>query len=227
MKVRVIGVVALFLCNLLVPAVYASGGGGGGGGMDTGGMSADSDRGPTPQQKAQRAHNKGLKYRKDALKYEAKAAAATDDKDRAKQLANAQEAWRDAIEQYRKAIGYDDSLYQSMNELGFALRKSGDFKAAIEAYNLALALQSDYAPAIEYRGEAFLLMQSFQEVQASYVRLVTLDHDQAALLLTSIKQWLTAHPEVTTEEAKAFAKWVAQRNDLAQLLPGASHAWGP
>ena len=223
---KVVGVALLFVGSLAVPAVYASGGGGGGG-MDVGGMSADSDRGPTPQQKAQRAYNKGLKYRKDALKYETKAAEASDEKDRSRQLASAQEAWRDAIEQYRKAIGYDSSLYQSMNELGFALRKSGDYKAAIEAYDQALGLQSGYAPAIEYRGEAFLLMQSFAEVQAAYVRLLTLDHDQAALLLASIKQWLAAHPDISTDEVQAFAKWAAQRNDLAQLLPGTPHAWAP
>ena len=223
---KVIGAMVVVLVALSAPLAIASGGGGGGG-FDAGGMAADSDRGPTPQQKAQRAHNKGLKYRKDALKYEEKATTATDEKDRAKQLANAAEAWGDAIEQYKKAIGFDSSLYQSLNELGYALRKRGDFKSAIEAYDSALALRSDYAPAIEYRGEAFLSMQSFAQVQAAYMRLVTLDHDQAALLLTSIKQWLTAHPDAATEDAKNFAKWVSERNDLAQLLPGTAHTWAP
>ena len=221
-----LGIVILSLCVAFVPAVLASGGGGGGG-FDASGVSGDADRGPTPEQKAQRAYNKGLKYRKDALKYEDKATAATEDKDREKQQKYAKEAWDDAIAQYKKAIGYDATLYQAMNELGYALRKSGDYKGAIEAYNKALGLQSDYAPAIEYRGEAFLLMQSFADVKDAYVRLVKLDHDQATLLLTAIKQWLAAHADVSTDEAKAFAQWVAERNDLAQLLPGSAHAWAP
>ena len=223
---RLIGLLMVLVCSFDMPGAFASGGGGGGG-VDVGGMSANSERGPTPEQKAQRAYNKGLKYRKDALKYEDKASAATDEKDRTKQLKYAKEAWDDAIEQYRKAIGYDGAQYQSMNELGYALRKTGDYKASIEAYNNALALKSDYAPAIEYRGEAFLLMQSFTEVQDAYMRLVKLDHDQAALLLTSIKQWLAAHPDANTDQSKAFAKWVAERNELAQLLPGTPHTWAP
>lgn len=206
---------------------YASGGGGGGGGFSTGDASVGQESRPTPEQRAERAHDKGLKYRKYALGYEERAAAAKDDKERAKRLADAKDAWQDAIKQYERAIALDASRYQSLNELGYALRKTGDYKASIEAYNKALALKSDYAPAIEYRGEAFLAMESFKEVQDAYMRLVKLDHDQAALLFSAIKQWTAAHQDVTTDEAKAFVKWAGERNDLAQLLPGTVQRWAP
>ena len=44
--------------------------------------------------------------------------------------------------------------YKAANELGYALRKSGDYRKAIGAYNYALEINPNFHQATEYRGEA-------------------------------------------------------------------------
>ena len=123
---------------LLAAAPFAFGAGSGpmSGGGDTGGMTSAPRM--TPQQMSARSYNAGLKHKERAQEYEAKAAAAKDDKDREKQLGKAKDQYEDAIDDYRKAIGYDNRNYQAMNELGFAYRKSGNYDDAVKAYNAAL-----------------------------------------------------------------------------------------
>ncbi|MBI1725495.1 MAG: tetratricopeptide repeat protein, partial [Candidatus Tectomicrobia bacterium] len=60
------------------------------------------------------------------------------------------------------------------NMLGYALRKTGDPKEALEAYNRALALKPDYAPALEYRGEAHLMLKDRKAAVEDYQALVKL-----------------------------------------------------
>ncbi|MBI1725288.1 MAG: tetratricopeptide repeat protein, partial [Candidatus Tectomicrobia bacterium] len=64
--------------------------------------------------------------------------------------------WGRAAELFQQAVKADPKHYQAYNMLGYALRKTGKPKEALEAYNRALSLKPDYAPAIEYRGEAHL-----------------------------------------------------------------------
>ena len=60
----------------------------------------------------------------------------------------------------------------------------------MKAYNAALAVKSDFAPAIEYRGEAYLALSQFKQVQDSYLALVRADQDQAAALMRAMEAWL-------------------------------------
>ncbi len=153
----------LALLLIVAPPAFAAGSGPMSGGGDTGGMTSAPRM--TPQQMAVRSYNAGLKHKERAQEYEAKAATATNDKDKQKQLAKAKDQYEDAIDDYRKAIGYDIHAYQAMNELGFAFRKVGNYEDAVKAYNAALAVKSDFAPAIEYRGEAYLALSQFKQVQ--------------------------------------------------------------
>ena len=102
-----------------------------------------------------RSYNAGLNHKKRAQEYEEKAAAAKDDKERDKQLAKAKSQYEDSIDDYKKAIGYDMTAYQAMNEMGYAYRKTGDYEMAVKAYNTALTVRPNFTPAIEYRAEAF------------------------------------------------------------------------
>jgi tetratricopeptide (TPR) repeat protein len=195
------------------PIAYGNGSGPMSGGGDTGGMTAAPRM--SAQQMAAKRYNAGLNHKKRAQEYEEKAAAASDDKSRDKQLAKAKGQYEDAIDDYKKAIGYDNQLYQAMNELGYAYRKSGDYQMAVKAYDAALAVRSDFSPAIEYRAEAYLALSMFQQVKDAYLALVRSDQDQAAALMRAMEAWLQTHPDKTTADAKAFSEWVLERKAVA------------
>jgi len=197
----------------VVPFAYGAGSGPMSGGGDTGGMTSAPRM--TPQQLAVRSYNAGLKHKERAQDYEAKAAEAKDDKDKQKQLGKAKDQYEDAIDDYRKAIGYDNRAYQAMNELGFAYRKVGNYEDAVKAYNTALAVKSDFAPAIEYRGEAYLALSQYKQVQDAYLALVRADQDQAAALMRAMEAWLNTQQDNPTPDAKEFSDWVLERKAVA------------
>ena len=59
---------------------------------------------------------------------------------RDKALAKAQKAYKQAVGKQGEAIKLDPQNYQAANELGFALRKTGDYRKALGAYNFALQI---------------------------------------------------------------------------------------
>jgi len=183
------------------------------GGGDTGGMSTAPRI--TPQQRAISSYNAGLNHKKRAQEYEAKAATESNDKDRQKQLDKAKDQYEDAIDDYRKAIQNDPTMYQAMNELGYAYRKAGNFKDAINSYNLALQVRPDFPQAIEYRAEAYLGLSMFKEVQDSYLALVRTNQDEAAALMRAMEAWLQTHQDNPTPEQKAFNDWIVERKAVA------------
>lgn len=65
--------------------------------------------------------------------------------------------WAEAAALFRKVIEEDGQHYRAFNMLGYSLRKMGKAKEAIVAYNKALSIKSDYAPALEYRGVAHVM----------------------------------------------------------------------
>ena len=73
----------------------------------------------------------------------------------------------------------------------------------------------DFAPAIEYRGEAYLALSQFKQVQDAYLALVRADQDQAAALMRAMEAWLNTHQENATADAKAFSDWVPERKAVA------------
>jgi len=214
--------------TLTTPLVHGAGSGSmPSGGGATGGTSQAPRK--TPQQMAVSSYNAGLKHKQRAEEYEAKAATAKDDKDRAKQLAKAKSQYEDAVDDYRKAIGWEKSAYQAMNELGYAYRKIGDYENAVRAYNSALVVKPDFAPAIEYRGEAYLALSMFQDVKDAYLELFRTDQDQAATLMRAMEAWQVLHQEDAAPEAQAFSEWVLERKAVAvntqSLSSNNVHAW--
>ena len=65
--------------------------------------------------------------------------------------------WAEAAALFRKGIEEDAEHYKAFNMLGYSLRKMGEAKEAIAAYNRALSIKPDYAPALEYRGVAHVM----------------------------------------------------------------------
>src|SRR5262249_18935184 len=147
--------------------------------------------------------------------YEDKAATASNDKDRQKQLDKAKDQYDDAVDDYKKAIGYDQTMYQAMNELGYALRKVGNYKDSITAYNMALQVRPNFPQAIEYRAEAYLGLSMYKEVQDSYLALVRDNQDEAAALMRALEAWMQLHQDNQTPDQKAFNDWIIERKAVA------------
>ena len=82
--------------------------------------------------------------------------------------------WGRAVDLFQQAVKADPKHYQAYNMLGYALRKTDKPKEALEAYNRALSLKPDYAPALEYRGEAHLMLKDRKAAMEDYQALVKL-----------------------------------------------------
>lgn len=207
----------LTLCLLLAAMLtgntaFAAGSGGGGGSIPT-----TSGQTKTPEQIAAAQYKYGLKQKDKALRAEQQAAEATSDKKRAKFEKRAQKAFKKAASHHKKVLQADPRHYQAANELGYALRKSGDFRNAVGAYNYALQLKPDFLEAIEYRGEAFIALGFFNEARNAYLRLYREDQNLAVELMSAMTQWVerrSAAIEPMNEAEQGFVDWINERKRL-------------
>ncbi len=65
--------------------------------------------------------------------------------------------WAEAAALFQKVVAEDAKHYRALNMLGYSLRNMGKAKEAIAAYDRALTIKPDYAPALEYRGVAHVM----------------------------------------------------------------------
>ncbi len=228
MKKRLGALLAMFV---LLPgfALAAGGGGMGGGGMGGSSVSAPSPRRvKTPEEIAQSRYNAGLKKRDKAWKYEAKATKTDSEKKRGKYEAKAQKQYRKAIKDFRRAVEKDPLLYQAYSSLGYALRRTGQYGAALQAYDEALRLQPTYVEAIEYRAEAYLGLFRLDEVKAAYVQLFSQDRVRADELMAAMQTFLEQREReqdgLAPETLAEFATWVRERREIAQQTARLSEA---
>ncbi len=82
--------------------------------------------------------------------------------------------WEEAATLFRKVIEEDGQHYKAFNMLGYSLRKMGKAKDAIAAYNKALSIKPDYAPALEYRGVAHVMAGNKAAARADLQKLKSL-----------------------------------------------------
>ena len=103
------------------------------------------------------------------------------------------------------------------NGLGYALRKTGDYDAALEAYDRAIQLQPGFAQAIEYRAEAYLALGRLDDVRQAYMQLFPTARAQADELLAAVNAWLAAGQtaDVPSEDLAEFTAWAKERSELA------------
>lgn len=108
---------------------------------------------------------------------------------------NAQKSFKRALEYGEKATDLDDKYFEAWNLVGFAARKTGDYDKAFASYDKCLEIKSDYAPAREYLGEAWL---DKGEPAKAREQLTLLEKfgatDDAATLRTAIEAYEKAHP---------------------------------
>ena len=180
----------------------------------------------SPQEEAEDHYNAGLKLRDKALSYERDAAQATTDKERAKLEKKAKQEFEKSISEFRTATQKNPRFHEAYSDLGFALRKTGDYPTALETYDRALALDPSYSPAIEYRAEAYLALDRVEDSKKSYMTLLSIDRGRADELLKAMKGWVEkrkADPGGMTPDAvQEFSKWVDERAGLASQTPSLS-----
>lgn len=207
-------ITSLILAGSFSTSVLAAGSSGGG--MGSGSYSSN-ERSQTPEQLSGKAFRSGIKQRDRAIKMEAKAAVAKTDKARDKALAKAQKAYAKAVTKQGEAVQLNPQNYEAANELGYALRKTGQYRKAIGAYNYALDINPNYHRATEYRGEAFLALGMFDLTKKSYMALFRNDRDLADQLMASIDSWLADAGENAEPAQAEFATWVEERKRLAKI----------
>ena len=166
---------------------------------------------------AAKAFKTGIKHRDRALKLEARAAAATTDKARKKLTDKASKSFSKAVTKQGEALKLDPQNYQAANELGYALRKTGDFRKAIGAYNYALDINPEFHQATEYRAEAYLALGMYDKTQDAYMTLFREEPALANQLMSSIDVWHQNNGDNLSEDAQAFAQWAEERKRLAKI----------
>jgi len=165
----------------------------------------------TPEQEAINAYNMGIGARNKAWKLEKKRAASTDPKAQEKLGAKISKSYRSAAGSFERAVRKNPMMHEAHSDLGYCLRKQGDFEAALTAYDRALEIQPNYAEAIEYRAEAYLGLNRLDEAQQAYMMLFKGQSDQAPALLEAMQHWVAEHGA----QAEEFSAWVAERAEIA------------
>jgi tetratricopeptide (TPR) repeat protein len=174
-----------------------------------------------PKNDAVAAYNDGLRYRDRAWKAEKELPDAKDDATRTKLEQIIRKSYEADVRSQRDAIRNDPNLTQAHAELGYALRKTGDYAAALASYDKALTLMPNYAQAIEYRGEAYLALNRVAEAKEAYLTLYNGgDPENARLLSDAMQKWVTARKSdpagLAPESIEETAKWIAQRLEITK-----------
>ncbi len=173
----------------------------------------------TPEQEAVELYNDGISYRNKADKYDKESAGENDAAKKAKLLEKSRSQHESSIKKFQKAVAKDPTMFQAWGSLGYAYRKTGNYTSALEAYDKALAVEKSYAPAIEYRAEAYLGLNRLEEVKSAYMTLFNTDRARADELVLAMQKWLEkrqADPTgVDPAALEDFGKWVAERKQLA------------
>lgn len=180
----------------------------------------------TPGDDAMMSFNDGVSARDRAWKLEKELATAKDAAAKTKLEAKIAKAYQAAVRSQKNAVRYNPSLFQAYGELGYALRKTGDYPAALEAYDKALSIQPGYAEAIEYRAEAYLGLNRVDEARQAYMTLHNGgDATRAKMLAEAMTKWLEqrrADPAgVAAQAIEEFAKWLTQRTEISRTASGA------
>lgn len=169
-----------------------------------------------PMVTATRHYHLGVRAREKATKLEAGGEA---DAKAAKKL---EKAWRNAERNYRQAVELNPQYHEAWSDLGYVLRRQGQYQESLTAYDRALALSPTYGPAIEYRGEAYVRLGRFDEAKEAYMTLFQNDRALADQLLESMKRWLMSDAADAGIEAgalEAFSTWVEERSQIAHQVP--------
>jgi len=127
--------------------------------------------------------------------------------------------YRAARERFDAAAKADPNMKEAWNLVGYTSRRVGELDRSLDAYGKALALDPDYAEAIEYRAEAYLTLNRLDDAKSAYLSLFAAHPAHAGVLLESMRNWVADKQKspgaVSKADVDAFAAWVAERGSLA------------
>ena len=173
----------------------------------------------SPHDEAVESYNSGERRLEKLTKLHDEMKATTDAQKAASLQQKINKGLESAAADFERATRNDPNLFQAYSELGFTLRKLGKFGESLDAYNKALSVEPGFAPAIEYRAEAYLGLNQLDEVKAAYATLFAGDRPKADQLMVSIKSWIAdRHANANGLDAQKlddFAKWAEQRQTIA------------
>jgi len=90
--------------------------------------------------------------------------------------------YKEASQEYEKAVRIDDTYAEAHSNLGYTYRKQGLFEKAVKSYKKAIQLNPKLAEAHEYLGEAYAEMGKFEEAEKELKILRELGSDEAGEL---------------------------------------------
>jgi tetratricopeptide (TPR) repeat protein len=135
-------------------------------------------------------YNVGVKHMDKGKAYDSQADSLFAFNYRATKAAKAENEYRKAAEDFEKAAALQPTMVEALNNLGFCRRKLNLLPESLSAYDAALAIDSLYAPAREYRGELFLAMGDLVRARAELDVLKRLNPGYADTLSRSIDFFL-------------------------------------
>ena len=197
MRVRSLLFAVVFLA-VVAGSSYASFSGGGGSSDNQPPPSSppsEPSASATPRQQAEeiyaKAYEEIAKAKKDLADGKAK---------------NAEKKFKKALDGGERATALDATYHEAWNLVGYASRKLGDYDKAFSAYDKCLSIKPDYAPAIEYRGEAYLEKGNLDKAKEQLVLLQRYNAgDDAKTLSAQIDAYVTKHPEAAPSTPAAPA----------------------
>ena len=114
----------------------------------------------------------------------------------AKKDKEADKRFRRALERGEKATTLDPKYYEAWNLVGYSARKLKDYDRAVASYKRCLEIKSDYAPAREYLGEAYLEMNKLDLAKEQLAAIDASAYaEEARTLETAIGEYVKAHPD--------------------------------
>ena len=112
--------------------------------------------------------------------------------------------YEEAVKDLQKALGLNPKFKEAHNNLGYCYRKLGKLAESLAAYDKAIALDSNFAQAREYRGETYLALDRLPDAESELAFLQSTKSpyaDQLAHSIEMYKQW------ENNKEAKPTGKW--------------------
>lgn len=139
------------------------------------------------EKKATKKYNNGVKHMKKAHEKAEKGDSSYAFNYRATADAKARKEYEKAVKDFNKAIEKLPDMKEAHNNLGYCYRKLDKLDLSLAAYEKAIALDSAFAQAREYRGETFLALDSLAGAMAEMEYLKQLNSAYADTLSRSIK----------------------------------------
>ena len=131
-------------------------------------------------------YNNGVKHMDKAKQYDRQGDSLFAFNYRATSEDKARKEYDKAVKDFQKATSLDTTMVEAFNNLGYCLRKLGELEESLEAYNNALAIDSLYPLAREYRGELFLALSEIEKARHDLSILKQIDSPYADTLSRSI-----------------------------------------